>query len=88
MELGVLITDCPCLAQDMSKLFHTYWTLTKMAEGGDRRALARAAKEQLPLHEIATTVNSETPLKISLGGVQTNIFLAVGFYNTMWQFVF
>ena len=26
-ELGVLVTDCPCLAADMAKIFEVYWAL-------------------------------------------------------------
>ena len=26
-ELGVLVTDCPCLAGDMAKIFEVYWAL-------------------------------------------------------------
>ena len=26
-ELGILVTDCPCLASDMAKIFEVYWTL-------------------------------------------------------------
>ena len=32
-ELGALVTDCPCLAEDVSKLFDVYWSV------GDKSSL-------------------------------------------------
>ena len=26
-EMGVLVTNCPCLAQDMGKIWDVYWAL-------------------------------------------------------------
>ena len=52
-EVGVLVTDCPCLAADMAKIWAVYWQL-----GG---------REELPVtwpKELATSFNADTPLSL------------------------
>ena len=52
-EVGVLVTDCPCLAADMAKVWSVYWQLGGRAE--------------LPVtwpKELATSYNADTPLSL------------------------
>jgi len=52
-ELGVLVKDCPCLAEDMAKIWHVYWDL-----GGQSRI-----PEVWP-DSYSTSINSESPLNL------------------------
>ncbi len=52
-ELGVLVTDCPCLAADMAKIFEVYWTL-----GGQGKSVPDRYKNQL----MFTTTSSNSRL--------------------------
>ena len=52
-EMGVLVTDCPCLARDMSKIWQTYWIVGNTSE--------------IPMNfprRLRTKINAENPLKI------------------------
>uniref|UniRef100_A0A2P2I4Q2 Phospholipase D3-like n=1 Tax=Hirondellea gigas TaxID=1518452 RepID=A0A2P2I4Q2_9CRUS len=57
-ELGVLISNCSCLVQDMRKIFEEYWSV-----GGSGRIPA-AWPEQF-----STKINLQNPLSISLNGI-------------------
>ena len=52
-EVGVLVTDCPCLAADMEKIWEVYWAL-----GG-----ATSLPSSWPA-ELATSYNADTPLTL------------------------
>ena len=53
-ELGVLVEDCPCLAEDMEKVWRVYWDL------GSRDTLPPAWPSTY-----ATRINSESPLQLT-----------------------
>ena len=65
-ELGVLLTDCPCLADDMSKLFDIYWAV--------------ADKPYIPEKwpdRYATEISMKTPLDVTLNQTQSHVFISV-----------
>ena len=53
-EVGVLVTDCPCLAEDMEKIWSVYWAL-----GG-----ATSLPSTWPT-ELSTLYNANNPLSLS-----------------------
>ena len=66
-ELGVLVTDCECLAGDMQKIFDVYWYL-----GAQNRSVPHRWPASL-----STPYNLHTPLSLRLGGVPAEVYLAV-----------
>ena len=52
-EVGVLVTDCPCLAEDMEKIWSVYWAL-----GG-----ATSLPSTWPT-ELSTSYNANNPLSL------------------------
>ena len=52
-EVGVLVTDCPCLAEDMEKIWSVYWAL-----GG-----ATSLPSTWPT-ELSTLYNANNPLAL------------------------
>lgn len=62
-ELGVLVTDCPCLAEDMSKIWSVYWAL------GGRDSVPPSWPDTL-----ATNINSAAPLTLS--GSDLSVYLS------------
>ena len=68
MELGVLVSKCPCLATDLANIFGSYWGLTY--EGAEANSEYRAKQ---PI----AAFNAQRPLKIRVKGAPTQVFLAV-----------
>lgn len=54
-ELGVLIENCSCLAQDISKVFSVYWQM-----GADDARIPSKWPESL-----STKINANTPIKVN-----------------------
>ena len=62
-ELGVLVRDCPCLAEDMAKIWRVYWDL-----GGQESVPASWPSSY------STHINSASPLE--LPSLNTSVYLA------------
>eukprot|EP00094_Tigriopus_californicus_P006032 TCALIF_05810-PB protein Name:"Similar to PLD3 Phospholipase D3 (Pongo abelii)" AED:0.45 eAED:0.45 QI:0/0.71/0.62/0.87/0.28/0.25/8/155/491 len=56
-EMGVLVENCPCLANDMGKIFDVYWRL-----GGRGKVVPPAWPKSL-----GTNINAEKPIRIQNG---------------------
>lgn len=56
-EMGVLVEDCPCLANDMAKIFDVYWHL-----GGPGKVVPPAWPKSL-----GTKINAKKPVRIQNG---------------------
>uniref|UniRef100_A0A914VZY1 PLD phosphodiesterase domain-containing protein n=1 Tax=Plectus sambesii TaxID=2011161 RepID=A0A914VZY1_9BILA len=67
MELGVLMKNCPCMAEDLHAIFSSYWELT---------SLQNMTVKELDIHPPKATYNREHPLSIMQRGVETQIYLA------------
>jgi phospholipase D3/4 len=52
-EMGVLVMNCPTMAQDMAKIFDVYWEL-----GGSGKEVPPAWPSSL-----STKINAESPLR-------------------------
>lgn len=65
-EIGVLIQNCSCIAEDMAKIFQIYWDLG--APG------AVVPPEWPP--ELATDYNNTSPLSVKLNNTKSRIYLA------------
>lgn len=55
-ELGALVTDCPCLAQDIGKIFEVYWAM-----GAEGARLPKSWPARLD-----TPFNADNPLRVAL----------------------
>ena len=55
--MGVLATDCPCLAEDMAKIFEVLWALGGEEEGSE------AVPQSWP-QTLETTFNRRKPMMI------------------------
>lgn len=71
-ELGVLVTNCTCLAKDVSKIFKAYWLLGKN-------------NSHIPAHwpdEFSTKFNMNSPITVNYNNeYNLNTFLSVSFCN-------
>ncbi|VDK75430.1 unnamed protein product [Gongylonema pulchrum] len=66
-ELGVGVYNCPCLAEDLTKLMEVYWEMG-------------APNKQLPSVwpiSLATRYNSTNPLLATLNGQQSAVYISV-----------
>lgn len=70
MELGVLVKNCPCLAEELDDIFALYWELT---------SVENLTVKDLKIQPPKTYYNREHPLNIIHRGVETQIYLAVSF---------
>uniref|UniRef100_A0A158R5U2 Phospholipase D3 n=1 Tax=Syphacia muris TaxID=451379 RepID=A0A158R5U2_9BILA len=64
MELGVLVTSCPCLATDLANVFNSYWSIPHETNADYRRNQPKAL------------FNIEKPLTIQVKGTPTSVYLA------------
>lgn len=64
--MGVVIYDCPCIANDIQKIFNVYWDL-----GKDDAVVP----PKWPA-SYSTAYNLVAPMNISLNGIQANTFLS------------
>lgn len=65
-ELGAAVYNCPCIAEDLAKVFQVYWDL-----GGQNDI-----PDQWPI-SYATNYNVKTPLNVSLNGDRNLIYISV-----------
>ncbi|CAL4172939.1 unnamed protein product, partial [Meganyctiphanes norvegica] len=65
-EVGVLISNCSCLAQDMNKIFEVYWQLGK--EGA-------VIPKSWP-YNLHTEFNSKNQMKVELNNKMVNTYLS------------
>lgn len=65
-EMGAVIYDCPCIANDILKIFNVYWDLGKKDA---------AVPPRWP-DSYSTPYNMSTPMNITLNDVQVNTFLS------------
>ncbi|CAI9730715.1 5' [Octopus vulgaris] len=65
-DLGVIISNCKSLAEDMGKIFDTFWYLTKVD----------AIPKPWP-YVYNTTTNKEKPLNINLNDSNSNVYLSI-----------
>ncbi|VDK42833.1 unnamed protein product [Anisakis simplex] len=73
MELGVVVTNCPCLANDLSNIFNSYWQLT--ADGAS--ISFDHAANRIHQNEASSTIyNMQNPLRIIHHGLPLNVFIA------------
>uniref|UniRef100_A0A8C2AKJ2 5'-3' exonuclease PLD3 n=2 Tax=Cyprinus carpio TaxID=7962 RepID=A0A8C2AKJ2_CYPCA len=64
-ELGAVVYDCSCLANDLGKIFEAYWYLNQT--------------ETVPAHwpqKYSTLYNKDTPMQLSLNGTDTSVYLS------------
>lgn len=70
-ELGILVTDCPCLASDVQKIFNVYWHM-----GGPKASLPPAWPPAFDTH-----FNAANPLRTRLnnsaGEANYDVFFSV-----------
>lgn len=79
-ELGATVYDCPCLAEDMSKIFEVYWAL------GDVNA---TIPDKWP-QDYSTNINHLNPMPVSLNDSTSSVYLAVKFYSrqNLMEYIF
>uniref|UniRef100_A0A7E4UQ78 PLD phosphodiesterase domain-containing protein n=1 Tax=Panagrellus redivivus TaxID=6233 RepID=A0A7E4UQ78_PANRE len=68
MELGVFVTNCPCLAGEMSTIFDSYW---HGANVNNIDQFSEILRQQPP-----AMYNRHTPLIMQYAGVRTEVYLA------------
>ncbi|XP_066540533.1 5'-3' exonuclease PLD3 [Hoplias malabaricus] len=64
-ELGAVVYDCSCLADDLSKIFEAYWFL------GQSKTIPAPWPSQY-----ATAFNQDTPMQLSLNGTDSRVYLS------------
>ncbi|CAL8362891.1 unnamed protein product [Merluccius merluccius] len=65
-ELGAVVYNCSCLAEDLGKIFEAYWFLGQSGQ-------------QIPSpwpSTFSTAYNKETPLQLPLNGTQSSVYLS------------
>nr|XP_027233801.1 phospholipase D3-like isoform X1 [Penaeus vannamei] len=65
-EVGILITNCSCLAEDMSKIFEVYWQLGK--KGAEIPAVWP--------RDLQTEFNIENQMSLPLSGAEVKTYLS------------
>ncbi|VDN32397.1 unnamed protein product [Cylicostephanus goldi] len=65
MELGVLVENCECLAEDLKNIFDIYWDIHRNPKPDNLKRRAY--------------YNMEKPLEILIGGEPSAVYLAVSF---------
>lgn len=64
-ELGAVVYDCGCLAEDLGKIFEAYWYLNQT--------------ETVPAHwpsKYSTLYNKNTPMQMLLNGTDSSVYLS------------
>ena len=72
-ELGVVVSDCPCLARDLQKSFDVYWYL-------GQPGIDIPDKWPRNLH---TEYNNATPMAVNLNGRPASVYLSVSIMKNM-----
>lgn len=65
-ELGVVVYNCSCLAEDLGKIFEAYWYMGQ----SDKTIPAPWPSSY------STTYNKDTPLKLPLNGTDSRVYLS------------
>lgn len=65
-EMGAVMYDCPCVANDILKIFNVYWDL------GKKDAVIPSRWPD----SYSTPFNMVTPMNISLNGIQADAFFS------------
>uniref|UniRef100_F1KU68 Phospholipase D3 n=1 Tax=Ascaris suum TaxID=6253 RepID=F1KU68_ASCSU len=68
MELGVIVKECPCLAEDLSNVFDTYWELSS-----DGTATLDSVHR---VNQREASYNMRSPLRVIHKGAPTDVFIA------------
>ena len=66
-ELGAVVYNCSCLAEDLGKIFQAYWYLGE-------------AGKTIPSHwpaSYSTSYNKDTPMELSLNDIPSSTYLSV-----------
>jgi len=66
-ELGALVQNCSCVAEDMAKIFDVYWYL-----GVPHTPVPPAWPAPFE-----TSFNKDTPMKVLLNTTETSLYLSV-----------
>ncbi|XP_065919930.1 5'-3' exonuclease PLD3-like isoform X2 [Dysidea avara] len=66
-ELGLLVTDCPCLAKDVEKIFDVYWQLSVPG--------TPSIPDKWPTN-VSTTLNLNNPARLRVNKTDANVYLA------------
>ena len=69
MELGILVTNCACLTQDLTNIFNNYWHSSN-AESIERY-------NEIQRRQAPALYNMQNPLSIEMSGIKTEVYLAV-----------
>lgn len=78
-ELGLLATNCPCLAEDISKIFSVYWQLSK----------PKAVVPDTWPPDLSTSWNIDNPVCLKINDTDANVYIAVSCKNVgMLRFFF
>lgn len=64
-ELGAVVYDCKCLADDLKKIFEAYWFL------GNSKIIPAPWPSQY-----ATAFNKDTPLQLPINGTDSRVYLS------------
>lgn len=65
-ELGAVVYNCSCLANDLGKIFEAYWYLGK----------SQSIPSPWPT-SFSTLYNKDTPLQVPLNNTPSNVYLSV-----------
>jgi len=71
-ELGAVIENCSCVAEDMAKIFNVYWYL-----GVPHRPVPPTWPAKF-----ATSFDKDTPMKVLLNTTKTSLYLSVCYYTS------
>ena len=77
-EVGVLVENCSCLAQDAARIFGIYWDI------GDRK------KGSLPPHwpgRFSALFSANHPLVVNVNGVPARIYLSVSYFVSRFHII-
>lgn len=78
-ELGVLITNCSCLAKDVQKVFNVYWDMGK----------ENAAIPPSWPNDYSTNINSTNPISVEFNGnSKINTYLSVWMIFSLFDTIF
>lgn len=64
-ELGAVVYDCGCLAEDLGKIFEAYWYLSQ----------TKTIPAPWP-SEYSTLYNKDSPMQVSLNGSDSSVYLS------------
>lgn len=71
-ELGAVVYNCSCLAEDLGKIFEAYWFL------GDSQSVPSPWPATF-----STLYNKDTPLQLPLNGTPSHVYLSVRHCTTI-----